>query len=117
MKPTPGDLLAAVDAFAIGALFEPFERGLDTSRRLGLHLQHRQLEVVLVAGRRPIVIDGAARLVVVGTNAAQTTGHLLRELAVPPFEHGAKIGVPRAGAASGRPHLASHPNRRTRIPT
>src|ERR1051326_7094868 len=46
-EPALGNLVAALEAIAVGALFETRQRFLNLVQRLGLHLNQRELDVVL----------------------------------------------------------------------
>ena len=96
-EPLLGDLFAALEAVAVVALFEPRQRVVDLVQRLRLHLDQRELDVVLDVGFR--ALDRVEHLVqlaapgALGAHVAHLTLHFGLDFTTTVFEHPLQFGI------------------------
>src|SRR6185312_4132405 len=91
------DLFAALEAIAVGALLEPSQRFVDLAQRLGLHLDERELDLVLdvrlgALGGVEHTLNAAARAL--SADVTHPLLHLTHHLAAAILEDLLQLRVP-----------------------
>src|SRR5687768_8680061 len=90
-----GDFLAALEAVAVGALFEPPERFVDLVERLRLHLNKGKFDVFLNVDFRALaLVEDFAILAAVGADIANLALDLVHKLATALLEHLSQLVIP-----------------------